>query len=262
MDWLRRVDRRCRRRAAAADRWWRGRGHSNYGEDRGGAGQRVARVASLGPRGCAEMVGWLGDRAKGRARRWLPGGGLGSSNSGELAARPEQHAQGRATGGPSGVRSSTCLRRNASGGGVHRVAPMADGGGTVLARGEEVAAFIAVLKAVREVSLRTKGTKSWHGPRHGRSTARGGGGATCGVYAGSRLVGRRGAGTAALRPMDVRHVAPRKRAGMAVPRRMDQRAEAGLGVRPSEVAVRVARDTGATACAMDARAQTISTNPL
>jgi hypothetical protein len=176
MDWLRRVDRRCRRRAAAADRWWRGRGHSNYGEDRGGAGQRVARVASLGPRGCAEMVGWLGDRAKGRARRWLPGGSLGSSNSGELAARPEQHAQGRATGGPSGVRSSTCLRRKASGGGVHRVAPMADGGGTVLARGEEVAAFIAVLKAVREVSLRTKGTKSWHGPRHGRSTARGGGG--------------------------------------------------------------------------------------
>jgi hypothetical protein len=88
------------------------------------------------------------------------------------------------------------------------------------------------------------------------------GAATCGVYAGARLVGRRGAGTAALRPMDVRHVAPRKRAGMAVPRRMDQRAEAGLGVRPSEVAVRVARDTGATACAMDARAQTISTNPL
>jgi hypothetical protein len=68
------------------------------------------------------------------------------------------------------------LQRKAGGGGVHRVAPMADGGGTVLARGEEVAAFIAVCKAVREVSLRTKGTKSWHGPRHGRSTARGRGG--------------------------------------------------------------------------------------
>jgi hypothetical protein len=73
---------------------------------------------------------------------------------------------------------------------------------------------------------------------------------------------RRRAGTAALRPMDVRHVAPRKRAGMAVPRRMDRRAEAGLGVRPSEVVARVARDAGATACAMDARAKTISTNPL
>jgi hypothetical protein len=45
---------------AAADRWWRDRGHSNSGEDRGGAGQRVARVASLGPRGCAEMVGCSG----------------------------------------------------------------------------------------------------------------------------------------------------------------------------------------------------------
>jgi hypothetical protein len=34
--------------------------------------------------------------------------------------------------------------------------------------------------------------------------------ATCGVYAGARLVGRRGAGTAALRPMDAKHVAPRE----------------------------------------------------
>jgi hypothetical protein len=46
----------------------------------------------------------------------------------------------------------------------------------VLARGEEVATFIAERKAVREVSLRAKVTKSWHGPRHGRSTARGLGG--------------------------------------------------------------------------------------
>jgi hypothetical protein len=84
----------------------------------------------------------------------------------------------------------------------------------------------------------------------------------CGVYAGARLVGRRGAGTAALRPMDARHVAPRKRVRMAVPRRMDRRAEAGLGVRPSEVAARVAHDAGATACAVDAMAKTISTNPL
>jgi hypothetical protein len=38
--------------------------------------------------------------------------------------------------------------------------------------------------------------------------------------------------------MDATHVAPRKRARMAVPRRMDRRAEAGLGVRSSEVAAR------------------------
>jgi hypothetical protein len=43
---------------------------------------------------------------------------------------------------------------------------------------------------------------------------------------------------------------------------MDRWAEAGLGVRPSKVAARVARDAGATACALDARAKTISTNPL
>jgi hypothetical protein len=82
------------------------------------------------------------------------------------------------------------------------------------------------------------------------------------VYTGARLVGRRGAGTAALRPMDARHLAPRKRAGMAVPQCMDRRAEAGLGVRPSEVVARLARDADATACALDARAKTISTNPL
>jgi hypothetical protein len=37
--------------------------------------------------------------------------------------------------------------------------------------GRRPAGFIAVHKAVRKVFLRTKGTKSWHGPRHGRSTA-------------------------------------------------------------------------------------------
>jgi hypothetical protein len=57
------------RRAAATERWWRGRGHSISGEDRGGACQRVARAASLGPSGGAEMVGWLGDRAEGGARQ-------------------------------------------------------------------------------------------------------------------------------------------------------------------------------------------------
>jgi hypothetical protein len=55
--------------------------------------------------------------------------------------------------------------------------------------------------------------------------------ATCGVYADARLVGWRSVGTAALRPVGAGHVAPRKRAGTAVPRRMDRQAEAGLGVR-------------------------------
>jgi hypothetical protein len=86
--------------------------------------------------------------------------------------------------------------------------------------------------------------------------------ATCGVYAGARLVGRRGAGTAALRPVEAAHVAPRKRAGTAVPQRMDRRAEAGLGVRPSGVAARVARDTGATACALDAKAKPFRLTPF
>jgi hypothetical protein len=43
---------------------------------------------------------------------------------------------------------------------------------------------------------------------------------------------------------------------------MDRRAEAGLGMRPSEVAARVACDAGAMACALDAKAKTILTNPL
>jgi hypothetical protein len=96
----------------------------------------VARAASLGPRESAATVGWLGDRAGSRARRWLPGGGRGDTGSGEPAAQAGQQASAGATGGPSGVRSSTCMRRKAGGGGVHRVAPMADGGGSVLARGE------------------------------------------------------------------------------------------------------------------------------
>jgi hypothetical protein len=41
---------------------------------------------------------------------------------------------------------------------------------------------------------------------------------------------------------------------------MDRREEAGLGVRPSGVAAQVARDAGATACALDAKAKTILTN--
>jgi hypothetical protein len=119
-DWRWWFDRRCRRRVAAADRWWRGRGHSNSGEDRGGTGQHVVRVASRGPSGGAEMVAWLGDRAGSRARRWLPGGGRRDTGPGEPATRAGQQASAGATGDPSGMRSSTCLRGKVGGGGVHR----------------------------------------------------------------------------------------------------------------------------------------------
>jgi hypothetical protein len=80
----------------------------------------MAYRASLRPKGGATSTHWLGEQAEARARHGLLGGGCGSSNSGELVAWPEQHAKGEATGVPSGVRSSTCLRRKAVGGGVHR----------------------------------------------------------------------------------------------------------------------------------------------
>jgi hypothetical protein len=82
-----------------ADRWWRGRGRSNSGEDGDGTGQCVARAASLGSRGCAKVVGWLGRRAGSRARRRLSSGGRGRHPSGELAARADQQARAGATGG-------------------------------------------------------------------------------------------------------------------------------------------------------------------
>jgi hypothetical protein len=71
----------------------------------------VAWAASPGPRGCAEVIGWLGVRAGSGARRWLPGGGRRDTGSGEPVARAGQQASAGATGGPSGVRSSACLRR-------------------------------------------------------------------------------------------------------------------------------------------------------
>jgi hypothetical protein len=58
--------------------------------------------------------------------------------------------------------------------------------------------------------------------------------ATCDMYAGARLVGWRGAGTTAPRPVGAGHVAPRKRTGTTVPRCMDRRAEAGLGARATQ----------------------------
>jgi hypothetical protein len=77
-------------------------------------------------------------------------------------------------------------------------------------REEGPAGFIALRKAVGgKVFLRTKGTKSGYGSWHGRSTARRGGGDVRRVRR-RGLVGRRGAGTAALWPMGARHVAPRE----------------------------------------------------
>jgi hypothetical protein len=87
VDWPQIEGRGSLRRVAAADQWWHGRGHSNSGKDWHGAGQRVARVASLGPSGGTGMVGWLGVRAESGGRRWLPGGGREDSSFGEQAAR-------------------------------------------------------------------------------------------------------------------------------------------------------------------------------
>jgi hypothetical protein len=113
---------------------------------------------------------------------------------------------------------------------VHRKASMADDSGSAPARG-------------RTGRLYSRAQGGWGrfscAPREpsrgmGRVTAevwRDGAAATCGMYAGARLVGRCGAGTAALRPMGVSHVAPRELAGTAVPHRMDRQVVSCLGVR-------------------------------
>jgi hypothetical protein len=69
--------------------------------------------------------------------------------------------------------------------------------------------------------------------------------AACDVYADARLVGRRGEGTAALRPVGAGHVASRKRAGKAVPLHTDRRAEAGLGVQTQRSRDAATCDAGA-----------------
>jgi hypothetical protein len=58
----------------------------------------VAQAASLEPSGGAETVGWLGDRAGSRTRRWLSGGGRSDTGSGEPAAQAGQQASAGATG--------------------------------------------------------------------------------------------------------------------------------------------------------------------
>jgi hypothetical protein len=202
---------------AAADRWWRGHGRSNSGEDRGGTGQRVARAASLGPRGYAETVGWLGGRAGSRARRWLPGGGRSDTGFGEPAARAGQQVSAGATGGPSGVRSGTCLRRKAGGGRVHREGSYGGQRRLGALAGRRPAGFIAQLEAV-ECFLAHQGegrgstSTAWSGYSGMDGDARrpiANQGRRCARTAATPLGGRRGG---------CEHVAHRERVGMVVRR--------------------------------------------
>jgi hypothetical protein len=65
IDWWWRFGQGGRRRAAATEQRRRGRGGSDGGEDRGGAQQCVAQVASKCPRGGARWVPGLGETAEG-----------------------------------------------------------------------------------------------------------------------------------------------------------------------------------------------------
>jgi hypothetical protein len=70
INWWWRFGRGSHRRAAATEQKRRGRGGSDDGEDRGGAQQCVARVASMFPREDDRWVPGLGELAEGRARQW------------------------------------------------------------------------------------------------------------------------------------------------------------------------------------------------
>jgi hypothetical protein len=163
------------------------------------------------------------------------------------------------------VGSSTCWRGKVGGGGVHREASMADGGSLVLARGRTGRLYSRAQGGWGRFSCAPR--EPSQGVGRGMAGVRcEGAAATCGVYAGARLVGRRGAGMAALRPMDARHVAPRERVGMAVPRRMDRRVGGCLGVRTrggrGERARRGATRRDATTCSAVLRLKTIPSTLL
>jgi hypothetical protein len=128
-----------------------------------------------------------GEQSSSTAGRRRPRG----NHSGELAARADQPARARATGVPKRVGSSTCWRGKAGGVGFTVRHPWRTAAARC-SRGGGPAGFIAVREAVREVFLRTKGTKSGHGSWHGRSTTRRGGGDV-------RRVRRRAVGWAARR---------------------------------------------------------------
>jgi hypothetical protein len=112
---------------------------------------------------------------------------------------------------------------------VHRMASMADGGGSAPAGGRTGRLYSRAQGGCGRFSCAPRGPSRGMG-RGMAEVRREGSAATCGVYADARLVGRRGAGTAALRPMGVRHVAPRELAGTAVPRCMDRQVVGCLGV--------------------------------
>jgi hypothetical protein len=99
------------------------------------------------PRGGATSTQWLGEEAEARARRGLPGGGHGSSGSGQLVGRSGQQAGAQAhmvLGEGLGVlwRDWGLAEHQA-----RRGVPMAGRQWTRIARGEEAATF----KAGREV---------------------------------------------------------------------------------------------------------------
>jgi hypothetical protein len=92
IDWWRWIGRGgCRRAAAVAQRWC-GREGSNGGAVRCEAQQCAAPGASMWPREDARQVTGRGGSAEGRARRWRSGGGCGSSNPCDRAARLDQQA--------------------------------------------------------------------------------------------------------------------------------------------------------------------------
>jgi hypothetical protein len=92
VDWPQIGGRGLLRRAGAAETGGGGRGCSGSGEDRDGAEQRVARLASLRPTGGPGRVGWPGEQVESGARRRLLGGGLWNPYSDEQAVRPGHHA--------------------------------------------------------------------------------------------------------------------------------------------------------------------------
>jgi hypothetical protein len=75
------------RRAGTVETGGGGRGRLGSGEDRDGAEQRVARLASLRPSGGPGRVGWPGEQVESGAHQRLLGGGRWSLFPGAQAAR-------------------------------------------------------------------------------------------------------------------------------------------------------------------------------
>jgi hypothetical protein len=208
-------------------------------------------------------MSWLArGRAKSRARRWLPGGGRRDTGSDEPAARAGQQASAGATGGPGGVRSSTCCEEmqseveftgSTSGGG---------NGGSVWgkARGGEVNSFIGVRALWRgHGSRRPAGCGMGQG-RCERRRPIASRGRRCPRTAATPLVGRRGGHE---------HVAHWERvldggSTRAVPRRTDRRVVGCLGVRAHGVAAVSVHDAArrdAVSCSAGAPTQNSSKCP-